>query len=73
MVQELWQAYQILSIIFLKQIIELNINTETMMKNLKLVELDKKYQTVSMNTHLLKMIFNRIQMFLLLQKLPINV
>ena len=44
-----------------------------MMKNLKLVELDKKYQTVSMNTHLLKMIFNRIQMFLLLQKLPINV
>ena len=56
MVQELWQAYQILSIIFLKQIIESNINMETMIKNLKLVELDEKYQTVSMNTQLLKMI-----------------
>ena len=35
--QDLWQAYyQILSIIFLKEFIKLNVNTETMIKNVKL-------------------------------------
>ena len=36
-VQDLWQAhYQILSIIFLKELIELNVNTEIMIKNVRL-------------------------------------
>ena len=35
--QELWQAhYKILSIIFLKEFIELNANFDTMIKNVKL-------------------------------------
>ena len=38
--QDLWQIlYQILSIIVLKKFIELNVNTNMMIKNLKLVEL----------------------------------
>ena len=38
-VQDLWQAhYQILSIIFLKESIELSINTDTIIKNVKLME-----------------------------------
>ena len=38
--QDLWQVlYQILSIIVLKKFIELNVNTNMMIKNLKLVEL----------------------------------
>ena len=37
--QDLWQAhYQILSIIFLKGFIELNVNSDTMIKNVKHVE-----------------------------------
>ena len=33
-VQDLWQAhYQILSIIFLKEFIELNVNSDTLIKN----------------------------------------
>ena len=37
--QKLWRAhYQILSIIFLKEFIELNLNTDMMIKNVKLVE-----------------------------------
>ena len=32
--QDLWQAYyQILSIIFLKEVIKLNVNTDTVIKN----------------------------------------
>ena len=39
--QDLWQAYyQILSIIFLKKFLELNINTDMMLKNGKLTELN---------------------------------
>ena len=35
-VQDLWQVhYQILSIIFLKRFIELNVNTNMMIKNVK--------------------------------------
>ena len=39
--QDLWQAhYQILSIIFLKESIKLKVNTDKMIKNKKLAELD---------------------------------
>ena len=38
-VQDLWEAHQILSIIFLKEFIALNVNTDTMIKNVKLAEL----------------------------------
>ena len=35
--QEMWQAdYQILSIIFLNELIKLNVNMDTMIKNVKL-------------------------------------
>ena len=41
-VQDLWRAhYQILSIIFLKEFIELNVNTNMTIKNIKLAELNK--------------------------------
>ena len=46
--QDLWQAhYQILSIIFLKKFIELNVNTDMMIKNVKLVELTTSIATIS--------------------------
>ena len=55
--QDLWQAhYQILSIIFLKEFIELNVSTGTMIKNVKFVELDISLAIVSLNTHTLKII-----------------
>ena len=39
--QDLWQAhYQILSIIFLKESIKLKVNTDKMIKNKKLAELN---------------------------------
>ena len=42
MVQDLWQIdYQILSIIFLKEFIELNVNLDKMIKNVKHLELIK--------------------------------
>ena len=55
--QDLWQAhYQILSIIFLKEFIELNVSTGTMIKSVKFVELDISLAIVSLNTHTLKII-----------------
>ena len=55
--QDLWQAhYQILSIIFLKEFIKLNLNTDTITNNVKLMELHMKYTTVFLNTQTLKMI-----------------
>ena len=40
-VQDLWQIhYQILSIISLKEFIELNVNSDIMIKSVKLVELN---------------------------------
>ena len=40
-VQDLWQAhYQILSIIFLKEFIELNVNSDTLIKNVTHVKLN---------------------------------
>ena len=57
MLQDLWQAcYQILTIIFLKEVIKLNVNTDTMMKNVKLVELKINVATVFLNSQILKMI-----------------
>ena len=49
--QDLWQAhYQILSIIFLKEFIELNVNTDMMIKNGILAELNISIATVFLNT-----------------------
>ena len=45
--QDLWQAhYQILLIIYLKDFIELNANSNTMIKNVKLVKLNISIATV---------------------------
>ena len=55
--QDLWQAhYQILSIIFLREFIELNAITDMMIKNVKLVELNASIATMFLNTQILKMI-----------------
>ena len=52
--QDLWQAhYQILSIIFLKEFIELNVNSDTMIKNVKHVKLNISIETVFWNTQIL--------------------
>ena len=49
--QDLWQAhYQILSIIFLKEFIALNVNLKMMIKNVKLAELNTV--TVFLSTQL---------------------
>ena len=54
--QDLWQAhYQILSIIFLKEFIELNVNLDTVRKNVKHVERNISIVTVFLNTQILKM------------------
>ena len=56
-VQDLWQAhYQILSIIFLKEFIKLNVNTDPMIKNAILAEFIIYILTVFLNTHTLMMI-----------------
>ena len=56
-VQDLWKAYyQILSIIFLKEFLELSVNTVMIIKNVKLVELKISIATVFLNTKILKMI-----------------
>ena len=55
--QDLWQARcQILSIIFPTEFIKFNVNTDTMLKNVKLVELHTKYTTALLNTQTLKII-----------------
>ena len=48
--------YQILSIVFLKEFIELNVNSDTIIKNVKYVELNISIATVTLNTKILKMI-----------------
>ena len=56
-VLDTWQVYyQILSIIFLKEFIKVNVNTDMMIKNVKLMELHTKYETVFVNRETLKMI-----------------
>ena len=55
--QDLLQVhYQILSIIFLNEFIELNVNSDTMMKNVKHVELNISIATVFLNTQIINMI-----------------
>ena len=50
-VQDLLQAhYRILSIIFLKEFIELNINLDTIKKNVKLAKLNIRIANVFLNT-----------------------
>ena len=56
-VYSLWQVYnQILSIIFLKEFIELNVNSNTIIKNVKRVELSISILIVFLNTPTLQMI-----------------
>ena len=53
----LWQAhYQILSIIFLKEFIKLNVNTDKMITNGKFKKLDISIATAFLNTQIVKMI-----------------
>ena len=55
--QDLWQAhYQILSIIFLKEFIELNVNTDMMINYVKLIEFNISIVTEFLKTQTLKMI-----------------
>ena len=55
--QDLWQAhYQIPSIIFLKEFIKLNVNTDPMIKNVKFAELNISIVTDFLNTQTLKII-----------------
>ena len=55
--QDLWHAhYQMLSTIFLKEFIELNVNKDMMIKNVKLVEFNISIATVFFNAQMLKMI-----------------
>ena len=50
-VQYLWQVhYKILSIILLKEFIELNVNSDTMIKNVKHVKVKASIATIFLNT-----------------------
>ena len=50
-VQYLWQVhYKILSIILVKDFIELNVNSDTMIKNVKHVKVKASIATVFLNT-----------------------
>ena len=56
-VHDLWQVYyQILSIVFLKEFIKLNVNTSMKIKNVKLLELNISIATVFLYIQTLKMI-----------------
>ena len=48
--------YEILSIIFLKYLIKLNVNTDMVIKNVKPAELNINLATVVLNIQILKMI-----------------
>ena len=48
--------YQIVSIIFLKEFIELNVNMDAMIRNVKHVELNISITTVLLNIQILKTI-----------------
>ena len=55
--QDLWQVYyQILSIIFLDELIKLTVNKYTMIKNVKFAELNINIATAVLNIQTLKMI-----------------
>ena len=52
--QDLWQAHyvsKILSVIFLKEFIGLNVNTKMMIKNLELRELDISIDSAFLKIH----------------------
>ena len=52
-----WKAHcQILLILFLKEFIELNVNSDMVIKNVKYVELNIRIATVFLNRQILKMI-----------------
>ena len=54
--QDLWQShYHILSIIVLKEFIELNVNMVIMIKNVRVVELNTRIANVFLNIQTLKM------------------
>ena len=56
-VPDLWQAcYRILSIIFVKEFIEINVNTDMIIKHVRLVESNVRLVTDFLNTQILKMI-----------------
>ena len=48
---------EILSIIFLKEFIELNINLDIIVKNVRLAELNISIATVFLNTNILQIIY----------------
>ena len=55
--QYLWQAHnQILLIISLKKFTKLNVNTETVIKNAKHIELNTKIASADLNSQALTMI-----------------
>ena len=55
--QDLWQAhYQTLSIIFLKEFIELNVNSDRMIKTYETFGIKISIVTVFLNTQISKMI-----------------
>ena len=56
-VQDLYQGhYQIQSIIFLKKLLDLDLNLDMMIKNVKKVEFNLSIATVFLNTQILNMI-----------------
>ena len=61
--RDIWQThYQILSINFLKEFIELNVNLILMIKNVKHADLNISVPTVSLNTKILKLIIDKKMM-----------
>ena len=55
--QDLWQAhYKILLMIFLRELIKLNVNTNTVIKNMKIAGLKISIAADLLNTQTLKMI-----------------
>ena len=54
--QDLWQTYQILLTTFQNEFIKLNVNMNTMIKNVKIAELNINIATAFLNTQTLKMI-----------------
>ena len=56
-VQNFWEAcYQVLLIILLKEFIKLNVNTNTMIKNVKLEELNINIETTLLKIQALTMV-----------------
>ena len=51
MAQDLWQGhYQILTVIFLKEFIELNVSSNVMIENVNHMDLNITFATVFLNT-----------------------